>query len=59
MTAWSKDNLPTKPVIDLFTYMLRREAIKMSDLCLEPLTPSGDEFQVLVCELVPMSAYGT
>jgi hypothetical protein len=55
LTAWPEDNLPTEPIIDLFSYMLRGEAIEMSDLCLEPRTPSGDEFQVLVCELVPLA----
>jgi hypothetical protein len=35
--------------------MVGREAIEVSDPCLKPLTPSRDEFQILVRELVPLA----
>jgi hypothetical protein len=54
-TASPEDHLPTKPIVDLLNCMVGREAIEVSDPCLKPLTPSRDEFQILVCELVPLA----
>src|SRR5262249_10257569 len=51
----ARRHLPTKPIVDLLNDMVGREAIEVSDLCLKPLTPSRDEFQILVCELIPLA----
>jgi hypothetical protein len=55
LTAWAEEHLPTKPIINLFTDMIRGKAIEVSDLCLEPISPSRDEFQIVLCELVPFA----
>ena len=47
LTTWAEENLPTEPIINLFTDMVRRKPIEVLDLRFEPITPSRDEFQIV------------
>src|SRR4026209_1969135 len=55
LTTWAEENLPTEPIINLFTDMVRRKPIEVPDLRFEPITPSRDELQVLPGEFVPLA----